>query len=107
MIDFVAIDEHVQVCQKLNRVIRVRNKRLRTQLLEAQRQMDDVFLALDSTPTLAEEALEKIRTLGELQCDAGDYDSVVKLVLDKLGKQQTNTPENSDNYSWDDLWGEA
>jgi hypothetical protein len=82
--DFAAIDEHVQVVQKINRIMRVHNKKLRTRLLEAQRQMDDVFLELDSTPSLAEEALEKIRTLGGITCGPDDYDTIVKVAVASL-----------------------
>jgi hypothetical protein len=82
--DFAAIDEHVQVVQKINRIMRVHNKKLRTRLLEAQRQMDDVFLELDSTPSLAEEALEKIRTLGGIACGPDDYDTIVKVAVFSL-----------------------
>jgi hypothetical protein len=87
--------EEVFVLRKNNRVQRSVNKQLRRSLKNSQDQADSNFQELCETETESERALEKLWTLGELDCGPLDYDSIVALALEALGKQQAISQGNS------------
>jgi hypothetical protein len=88
-------EEEIFVLRKNNRVQRVVNKNLRRTLKTHQSTADSNFQELCENETEAELALEKLWTLGELDCGPLDYDSIVALALEALGKQQAISQGNS------------
>jgi hypothetical protein len=77
-------------------VQRVVNKNLRRTLKTHQSTADSNFQELCETETEAELALEKLWTLGELDCGPLDYDSIVVQCLDALGKTQAMDQDSSE-----------
>ena len=78
--------EHVDVLQRLNRAVRRRNKQLRTVLTHVRTYTDATVAELFDAPNEANLALEKIRTLGGINCDPDDYDTVVKVCVAALNQ---------------------
>ncbi len=81
-------DEHVQVVRHHNRILRKVNKALRSTHKRIQEQADENFLQIVEVQSDAEIALEKLWTLGELDCGPQDYDSIVSFCLEALGKNE-------------------
>jgi coenzyme F420-reducing hydrogenase beta subunit len=73
--------EHVEVLQRLNQVVRRRNKQLRTAVVSTRLYADAVVTQLCEAPSAAQNALEKIRTLGGINCGPDDYDTIVEKAI--------------------------
>jgi hypothetical protein len=87
-------DEHIDVLRHHNRVQRRVNQALRRTLQEHRNRADENFIALCTTKTEAQEALEKLWTLGEINCGPEDYDTIVEHCLEAL--RQVNPIDQSD-----------
>jgi len=88
--------EEVFILRRHNRALRSVNKSLRKLRNHSQEHTDEIFLALCDSDKEAELAMEKLRTLGEFDCDPGDYDFVVAGCLDALGKTQAIDQSSSE-----------
>jgi histone acetyltransferase (RNA polymerase elongator complex component) len=91
-------DEEVEetfVVRHHNRILRKVNKSLRKVTQKQQEHNDELFLQLCETENDAIIAMEKLRTLGEIDCDPLDYDTIVVRSLEALGKTQA-----IDQSSW-------
>jgi hypothetical protein len=77
-------EDELQVVRHHNRVVRKVNKLLRTAQKKAQEDMDNMFLELCSMDMEAELAMEKLRTLGQIECGPRDYDKIVEVCLAAL-----------------------
>ena len=75
-------DEHISVLRHHNRAQRSVNRQLRRALKRHQDNADAVFLDICETQTEAELAMEKLWTLGKLNCDPSDYESIIDILLD-------------------------
>ena len=88
--------EEVFVLRRHNRALRSVNKNLRELRKHSQDHSDALFLALCDDSKEAEIAMEKLRTLGELDCDPLDYNHIVESCLEALGKTQAIDQNASD-----------
>ena len=75
-------DDHLSVVRHHNRVLRKVHKTLRRTIREQKEQADANFLKICETQTEAELAMEKLWTLGKLNCDPSDYESIIDILLD-------------------------
>ena len=75
-------DDHLSVVRHHNRVLRKVHKTLRRTIREQKEQADSNFIKICETQTEAELAMEKLWTLGKLNCDPSDYESIIDILLD-------------------------
>jgi hypothetical protein len=80
--------ERSEVLQRLNRAVRRRNTQLRTALTHTRTYTDSVIADLFDAPSDAQNALEKIRTLGKLECGPDDYETIVAACVEALGQSR-------------------
>lgn len=76
--------ESLEVLRHHNRVLRKSNKSLRSIRSHFQNHADELFLELCNADSDAQIALEKIRTLGGIECGSGDYQMIVDSCLKAL-----------------------
>ena len=77
-------DEELQVLRQQRRAQRSVNKQLRRVMRHFQNHNDELFLELCNADSFAQVALEKIRTLGGIECGPSDYDLIVDKCLTAL-----------------------
>lgn len=83
-------DEHISVVQRHNRAVRMVNRNLRRILSRLQNETDYKVAVLMDTSSQAEEALEKIRVLGGIDCSPDDYDTIIAVCVATLNQAPTS-----------------
>lgn len=70
-------EEQIQVIRKNNRALRKVHKHLRRALKFSREYNDNLFLELCESDSLAQEALDRIRIEGNIDCDSDDYEYII------------------------------
>lgn len=100
-------DEQNAVLRQHNRALRSVNRQLRRLVKKSQDTADATFLELCASEVLdtdpqasAEAALEKLRTLGGIDCGPEDYSLVVERCLEALNfsNKASHKPESCTDY---------
>lgn len=88
--------EYADVIRRQNRALRKIHKILRHALKDSRQYSDDLFKELCDVDSRAIEALDRIRTEGNIQCDSDDYEFIIFECLAALKAKKDLSLPNTD-----------